>query len=260
MVRRSKKEKKETIEGQILSKLKAMEKRFDERLGAVEFSLKKIRESSILTIEDQLFFGIVFTLLILSLQLPEFDVCTVFESFGIVVEPTKGIITTKIVLIMFLILSSGFRYLTALVKNDKERNKWRMVSVSFLLSCVYFLIFDLTIRGFATVLTNINVFLIFLSPFTLTVIAVVIGVLVEKKWYRAYGYEQAHISIIFGFIGVAVLIAYYVAMIISLFIPISDIVSAIILISSVFIAYLATKLSDFLYDRLKHTHHKKEGN
>lgn len=259
MGRRSKKEEKEIIEGQILSKLENLEKRFDERISEVESSLKRIDESSVLTTEDQLFFGIVFTLLILFLQLPEFDVCTVFESFGVIVEPSKGILTTKMVLIMFLIFSSGARYLTALIKKDTDRNKWRMVSVTFLLCCFYFLIFELTIRGLANVLKNINVFLILLSPVALSVISFVIGFLVEKRWYRAYGGERAHASIIFGYIGVAILIAYYLAMITSLFIPISDLVSLVILLSSIFFTYLATKLSNFLNERLKQIRNEKQG-
>lgn len=238
-------------EKRILSKLEAIQKRFNERISTVESSLKKINKSTFLTTEDQLFFGVVITLLILFLELPEFDVCTVFESFRIVVEPTKGIITTKIVLIMLLILSSGFRYLTALVKNDKERNKWRMVSVSFLLSCVYFLIFDLTIRGFATVLTNINVFLIFLSPFTLTFIVLVIGVSVERNWYHVYGYDQPYASLIFGWLGLTILIAYYLGMIVSSFFPISDLITTIILFSSIFFTYLAIKFSDYLLRQFK---------
>lgn len=258
--RKAKEHKEEKTENRIMSKLDAIEKRFNERIDAVESSLKKINESSLLTTEDQLFFGVVFTLLILFLELPEFDVCTVLESFGVVVEPTKGIITTKMILITLLILSGGARYLTALIKKDKERNKWRMVSVSFLMSCVYFLTYELTIRGLATVLTNVNVFLIFLSPVALTAIAFVIGVLVERKWYRVYGYDQAHGSIIFGFIGVTILVAYYVAMIVSLFTPISDLVSVIILLSSVFIVYLANKLSNFLHQRFKAYTQRQEGN
>lgn len=250
MGRRSQ-EEKDAIEGQILSELKAIEKRFSKRLGKVESSLKKIEESSRLTTEDQLFFGIVFALFIFFLQFPEFDLCTVFENFGVTVEPTKGIFTTKMVLMGFLVISSGARYLTALTKDDTKRNKWRMVSVTFLLSCFYFLAFDLTIRGLGAYLKNINVFLIFLSPVALSVISIVIGHLVEKKWLRAYGNDQALASIIFGYLGITILVAYYIAMITSLFTPITDLVSTIILLSSVFITYLAIRFSNLLNKRLR---------
>lgn len=255
---RSKKEKKETVEGQILAKLKAIEKRFDKRLGKVESSLKKINESSKLTTEDQLFFGVVFTLFIFFFQFPEFDLCTVFENLGVIVEPTKGILTTKMVLILFLVFSGGARYLTALTKDDIKRNKWRVVSISFLLSCFYFLIFDLTIRGLTAFLKNINVFLIFLGPVSLTVISIIIGHLVEKRWKRVYGYEEANASLVWGFTGVTLLIAYYLAMVVSLFIPISELVALIILIGSVFVTYLANKLSVFLNRRLKHIRSEKK--
>lgn len=254
---RSKKEEKETVEGQILSKLKAIEKRFDKRLSEVESSLKKIDESSKLTTEDQLFFGVVFTLFIFFLQFPEFDVSTVFENFGVIVEPTKGILTTKMVLMGFLVISCGARYLTTLIKDDTKRNMWRVVSTSFLLSCLYYLIFDLTIRGLSAFLTNINVFLIFLSPVALIVISIVIGRLVEKRWNRAYGYEDANASFIWGLIGVTILIAYYLAMVTSLFIPISELVASIILIGSVFVTYLAIKLSNFLNKRLEDIRNEK---
>lgn len=248
----SKEDKEEKgSENLILSKLEAIEKRFNERISAVQSSLKKLDKSSFLTTEDQLFFGVVITLLILFLELPEFDVCTVFESFGVVIEPSKGIITTKMILIVLLIISGGARYLTALIKRDKQRNNWRMISVFLLLSCIYFMIFDLTIRGLATVLTNINVFLIFLSPFALTFIVLVIGVSVERNWYHVYGYDQPYASLIFGWIGLAILVAYYLAMIVSFFIPISDPVSVIILFSSIFITYLATRFSDYLLRQFK---------
>ena len=248
MKSRSKKdEEKKTIQTQVLRKLESIEKRIEE----IEQSLKRIDKSSILTTEDQLFFGFVFSLVLLVIALPEFDVCTLFESFGVVVKPTKAIITTKMVLVILLMLSSGTRYLTALIKKDPERNKWRMVSVSFLIASFYFLIFDLTIRGLAAVLISINVFLIFLGPLTLSVIAIPIGFLVEKKWYRAYGHNQAIVSAIFGSIGLVIVFAYYVGMITSLFIPITDLVITIILFASIFITYLTSKFFGFLYKRLK---------
>lgn len=248
---RSEKEEIKTVEGQILSKLKAIEKRLDKRLSEVELSLKKIDETSRLTTEDQLFFGIVFTLFVFFLQFPEFDVSTVFENFGATVEPTKGILTTKMVLIGFLVISSGARYLTSLTKDDKKRNKWRVVSVSFLLSCLYFLIFDVFMRGVSAFLKNINVFLLLLSPVALIAISIVIGRLVEKRWNRAYGYEDANASIIFGLLGAAILISYYLAMVVSLFTPISELVGITIVLGSVFVTYLAVKLSNFLNKRLR---------
>jgi len=257
---RSKKEEKETFEGQLLSKLENMEKRFDKRIGKVESSLKKIEKSSGLTTEDQLFFGIVFTLLILFLQLPEFDVCTIFKSFGVVVEPTRGILTAKMVLISLLLFASVARYLTALTNKDTERNKWRLISVSFLLACFYYLITEFTIRGLTAVLININVFLIFLGPIALSVISIVVGFFVEKRWYRAYGDGSPHMSIIFGYIGVTILLAYYLAMIASFFIPISEVVSLVIVFSSFLLVYSVIKLNDFLKKRLKTKTKKKEGN
>jgi len=251
---RSKKGKgKKTIQSEILSKLEVLGKRID----TVELSLKKISKSSILTTEDQLFFGLVFALFIFFLQFPEFDLCTVFEHFGAIIEPTKGILTTRMVLLLLLVISGGARYLTALTKDGTKRNWLRMVSISFLLACFHFLAFDLTIRGLTAYLKNINVFLIFLSPVALSVISILIGHFVEKRWNRVYGHEGAIASFIWGLVGVTILIAYYLGMVVSLFIPVSRLIALIILIGSVFLTFVATKLSNSLYKRLRNTHNKR---
>jgi len=250
------KRKKKPIENQILKKLRSMEK----RIKTIELSLKRIDESSILTTEDQLFFTIAFSFLVLFLTLPDFDVSKVFENLGVAIEPSKGIITTKMVLIMLLILSSIFRYLTVLTKDVLKRNQWRMVSVSFLLSCFYFLVMDLFVRGLTSFLKSINVFLILIAPIGFSIIAVAVGFFIERKWYSHYGYTdgRATSSFIFALLGMTVAIAYYLAMITSLFIPISDVVAMVLLISSVFITALIIKLSNVLSKRLRQRSKKAE--
>ena len=223
----------------------------DKKIGIIESSLKKLEKSSNLTTEDQLFFGIVFTLFILFLQFPEFDICTIFENFGVTVDPSKGFITMKRGLISLLLFSSITRYLTALIDDDAKRNKYRIASVALLVACIYLIVTDLTIRGLTAILKDVNVFLILLSPIVLSVISIVIGFFVEKKWYREYGGNDPIIAFIFGFLGLTILIAYYLAMVLSPFIPISEVISLFILASSVVFTYLAIKISDLLRKRLK---------
>lgn len=242
---------KEDEENQVLKRLDELENQLNKKIENIESSLKKIEKSSNLTTEDQLFFGIVFTLFILFLQFPEFDVCSIFENFGVTVDPSKGFLTMKMVLISLLLFSSVTRYLTALIDDDERRNKYRVASVAFLLSCIYFIVMDLTIRGLTAVLKDVNIFLILLSPIALTLISILIGVFVEKKWYREYGGGSAIGSFIFGFLGLTILIAYYLAMVVSLFIPISDLIILFILVSSVVLTYLAIQINDYLRKRLK---------
>jgi hypothetical protein len=235
---------KESTENQILRKLKALEK----RIKTVESSLKRIEQSSTLTTEDQLFFGFVFALLLVFLTLPDFDFCTIFEDLGVDIKPAEGIITTKMSIILLLTVSSIFRYLTALTKNDVERVRWRKTSVTFLLSCFYFLTMDLIMRGLSSYLQSINFILIVFAPMGFSAMAIIVGVFIEKKWYRYYGLTdvQPTSSFIFALLGLVITVAYYLAMITSLFIPISDVVAIVLLVSSVFVTALIIKLANAL--------------
>jgi len=178
---------KEDEGNKILKKLDEIENRIDEKLKKIESSIEKIEKSSVLTTDDQLFFGIVLALLILLFQLPEFDLSAIFKEIGIKVEPSSGFITARWVLISFLFFSSATRYLTTFTENDSTKNKLRMFSVSFLLGCLYFVVADWTIRPLSSLLAQINNFLIVLAPLVLTVVSIVIGHFVEKRWNKIYG-------------------------------------------------------------------------
>ncbi len=247
MPSRSKKDTDEkTNSSQILSKLKAIE----DRIRAIESSLKNIEESSFLTTDDQLFFGLVFALLLFSITLPELDVGTLFASFGVKIEVTKGIITTKFSFILLLILASGARYFTTFAKEDIKRNKWRTISVSFSISSFYVLIVELLIRGLATFLLDIYVFLIFLAPLALVLTAIAFGVLVEKRWYQLYGFDQPIVSLVVGYSGLAIIITYYLAMIVGQFIPFSDILVLLLILASFLISFIISKFSLEAYKKL----------
>jgi cytochrome bd-type quinol oxidase subunit 2 len=165
--------------------------------------------------EDQFFFGLVITLLILVLQLPKYNVEQVFLNFNL--TTTSGIsgmntigINTQMVMIIFLMVSSGFRYYTALETEENKKCKWRFCSVIFLLSCVYFEILALMLGGVASLLSSINVYLVFLIPFLFAAVAILIGYTVELKWVRFYGYNDPFAAIVFATVGFIAVVGSYV--------------------------------------------------
>jgi hypothetical protein len=246
-----KKEKKKTIEGQILSKLENMEKRFAERISNIETSLKRIDESSILATDDQLFFGFVFSLALLILTLPEFDVCTLFESFGFKIEGTSATITTKNVTVVTLIIASIARYFVTFVKGDVKKNKLRIFSVNFLIASFYMLMLDFFIRGLGSVFGNLHWLLMILAPMLFVFLAVLFGFFVEKKWYQHYyNSHDPVISLTFAFVGLFVLVAYVLSMFVALFITFSGIVPALIFVASLIIVVLALLLGARVEKRL----------
>ncbi|MFA5364055.1 MAG: hypothetical protein WC325_02610 [Candidatus Bathyarchaeia archaeon] len=234
---------KEDKNNEVLKRLDELEKRIDEKIKKIESSLEKIEKSSALATDDQLFFGIVFALLILLFQLPEFDLCDIFKQIGISVEPSSGFITAKWFFISFLLFSSVSRYLTALTANDITKNKLRMISVSFLLGCIYFIIADWAIRALSALLTEINVFLLVLAPLALTFIIIIIGHFVEKRWNAIYGGKGAPIAFVFAYVGIAITVTYYIGMFVSLLIPLSQSIILAIIGGSFLLTYLLLRFA-----------------
>jgi putative Mn2+ efflux pump MntP len=240
-----KEDDKDTEEKEILH-------RFEKRFDKIEASIKKLDKTSIITLEDQFFFGLVFTLLFFVVQLPEVDVTKVFESFGIVIEPFSGFITMKDLLIGLLVLSSASRYITALTKKEENRNKYRKFSVHVLLLGVYVLIFDLTIRGFTAVLINISPFLLFLGPLTFTLITVTIGLLIEQRWYSYYGKEtNPNGALLFCVMGLLMEILYFVVVLLLLFTEEIILIGVIGFSVSVLLTYVILKLTDKIDQKFK---------
>ena len=246
-----KKEEKKTIESQILGKLEDMEKRINERISDLETSLKRIDESSVLATDDQLFFGFVFSLALLILTLPEFDICTLFESFGVTIEGTRGILTTKDLTVITLIIASIVRYFVTFVKGDVKKNRLRIFSVNFLIASFYVLMLDLFIRGLGSVFGNLHWLLMILAPTLFVFLAVLFGFFVEKKWYQHYyNSHDPIISLTFAFVGLFVLVAYVLSMFVTLFITFSGIVPALIFVASLIIVVLVLLLGVRVEKRL----------
>lgn len=245
MVKRSKQDKEnETFENQILKRLDDVEKRINERISSVETSLKRIDESSILATDDQLFFGFVFSTALLMLTLPELDISTLFESFGLKIEATHGILTTKDIVFFCLIIASILRYLVIFVKEIAKKNKMRSSSVSFVFASFYMLMMDLFLRGVVNVLKNLHWLLIVFAP-VLFILLTVLFSLLEKKWYqRYYNFSEPIVSLAFAFLGLFVVVAYVLSMFITLLIPFSDIVNTTFgIIASIIITVLLYLLS-----------------
>lgn len=246
-----KKDEKKTIEGQILSKLDNMEKRFDERISNMEASLKRIVESSNLATDDQMFFGFVFSLALLILTLPEFDVCTLFESFGFKIEGTRAVLTTKDVTVITLIIASIVRYFVTFAQRDVKKNKLRIFSVNCLITSFYLIMMDFFIRGLGNVFANMHWLLIPLAPTLFVFLTVLFGFFVEKKWYQHYyNSHNPVVSLTFAFVGLFVLVAYALSMSVALLIPISGIVTALIFVASFIIVVLMLLLGVRVEKRL----------
>lgn len=204
--------------------------------------LEKIDKSSTLSTDDQIFFGFVFTLLIFFLELPEtFDLSSIFTGIGIEVAPSSGLLTPKWVLVSFLLFSSICRYLTTFTKKDINKNRLRSYSVSFLLGCLYFVIADWTIRPLSSLLSKIDNFLIVFSPIVLTVVVIVIGQFVEKRWNKLYGIEVAPSSRAVSYVGLSLAVTYYVALFLSLFVSLSYSDNIVIMLGSFVSTYLVLK-------------------
>ena len=159
-------------------------------------------------LEDQLFFSLVFSLALLAITLPALDVGTLFESFGVKLELPTQLLNNRILMVVFLIISSALRYSACVV--TERKNKFRALSVGVLLVSFYLLLLDLLIRGLGTFLGKIH-FLLLLIPPILVMIFSHFFRKTERKWLRLYGYGEATVSIpIFG-VGLFVLITYLLA-------------------------------------------------
>lgn len=217
--------------------------------------LEKIDKSSTLSTDDQLFFGFVFTLLIFFLDLPEsFDFSSIFTGIGIEVAPSSALISSKWVLISFLLFSSVCRYLTTFTEKDDKKNSLRVASVSFLLGCPYFVIADWTIRPLSSVLSGVNPFYMVFAPLILTFTSLVLGNFVEKRWNKIYGQEKAPISFAFSYVGLSLAVTYYVALTIAIFVPLSYFNNVAIMVGSFVFTFLLLR---YLQSRTEKTKQQK---
>jgi uncharacterized protein YneF (UPF0154 family) len=216
----------------ILSKLENLEK----RMKQIEESFKKADETTPLVNEDQLFFGLVLSLALLLVTLPDFDVAIMVESFfGIPAIITN--FSERTILIGSLIVAGGFRYYVTLAR-ENHKSKLRAISVLFLLFPIYWLITELFNRGLGAVLLNENVFLIFLSPVAIIISTLLLGKFIERKWYDKYGIYRPFLSYLFVTYGFIMLLAYSLAGILSTFLSPSPLAISLILIVSIIVPSL----------------------
>lgn len=225
-------------------------KRERNRKNRTEKILKQMEKSSNLSNDDQLFFGFVFTLLIFVFELPNsIDFSSIFTEMGIEITASSSLISSKWVLISFLLFSSVCRYLTTFTEKEDKKNALRIGSVSFLLGCPYFIIADWTIRPLSSVLSSIHPIFMVFAPLVLTITSIIIGNYVEKKWNKIYGQEKATTSFVFSYFGLAIAVTYYIALSIALFVPLSHLDNIVIMIFSFAGTY-------FVLNYLKSTNNK----
>jgi len=112
---------------EILNKLKDIE----EKLKVLEDRLKSVEVKSHLSLEDQLFFGLVFSLLLLVVTFPSVgDMASFLEGFELFASNALSMTyATKLMLVTSLFGSSGYRYYGAIRKSQYAQYQ----SIHFLL-------------------------------------------------------------------------------------------------------------------------------
>ena len=252
-----KKEEKETIDEKILNKLGKIEKELTEKVSNLETAIKKIDESSKLITDDQMFFGFVFSLALLALTLPTFDLSTLFESFGFEISDAGGWLSTKDIIVILLLIACVVRYVVTFVEKDKK-NKLRKLSVSFLLLAFYVVMMDLFIRVLGDVFGSIIPSFKILSPALFVCLCIIFGYYVEKKWYKQYSLsddsnrsEPSFVSLTFSFVGLFVMTLYVLAQYVAYIVPFSDVVLAVIVIISIIITILLFILIIWITERVE---------
>lgn len=124
----SKKRSTKDISIKIMNKLKDIE----DRLKTLEGRLEGIEAKSNLSLDDQLFFGLVFSLLLLVITFPSIaDMVSFFESSELFASSDPSITyAIKMMLIVSLLGSSGYRYYGAIRKSQYAQYQ----SIHFLLA------------------------------------------------------------------------------------------------------------------------------
>lgn len=167
--------------------------------------------------EDNFFYGLVISFFVFFLGYPEFDVTSDFLKPYNISVPHFVFITTRELFIIFLLLATITRYLTATTQNTKRLTQLRVLSACLLLFVPYFIIFDLCIRGLGGLLVDsgniILVLLVIITPAIQIIITTVFGLLLEKRWYKYYGYDGRFLfgSLLFSYLGLFFIYVYFLA-------------------------------------------------
>lgn len=145
---------------------------------------------SLLSLEDQLFFGMVFSLLLLAVTFPTIeDLTSLFVWFT--VNPDSALRTAqsiKAFLIGGLLASSFLRYYGCIKGTKKFRRftlDFKFLSIEILILSSCFFLAPLVTTAFSSWITKINPFLGFFSALTAMLVFLGIGVL-EKRWVSLY--------------------------------------------------------------------------
>ena len=206
-----KRSERDTPISEMLNKLGQLE----EKLRALEEKLKGIEKESHLTLEDQLFFGLVFSLLLLVITFPSVtDMVSFFEGFELVkINPFLLTYAIKSMLVLTLFSSSGSRYYGAIKKSQPAKS----LSLKSILLGIYGLVLEIVyLYGgtflFQTIGEDMFPFL-FLS-FIITLIALYLGV-IEKmilNFYQTIGqitldkYMKVEASLWFLWFGICTVV------------------------------------------------------
>ncbi len=228
---------------EILDKLQEIK----EKLGILEDRLTSIEKRSHLSLEDQLFFGLVFSLFILFITFPSTtDMIEFFEAFELVHFPVMLTYGIKLMLITTLFLSSGLRYYGAIRKSQLAIS----ISVKALLIGIYGFVLEIAYIFPGSFIFQIlgEKMLLLVSSLIITLLALGLGV-VEKAildFYKTIGqiekpeHSMVEASIMFLFFGVGSMILSLGLFVIEIFwvVPPSFITSVSVLVMSYVISFL----------------------
>lgn len=170
------------IETQILDLRKSIEEKTEElRQLSGEIDLK-----SRLGLEDQLFFGVVFSLLILAMTFPSIeDLALFFKNAGLssdtALYSAQGL---KVVLISGLLAASFSRYYGSM-KGKKKFGRFtidfKFASVELLILCLCFFLASVILSAYGSWVIQQHVLLVFTAPIIAIFVLLGIGVL-ERRW------------------------------------------------------------------------------
>jgi hypothetical protein len=155
-----------------------------ERLKRIERKVNKLRRESSAGLEDQLFFGVIISLVIFAVTLSISDIASFFQSF-IILSNTQAETfsqTVKYTAILCLILSGLFRYYGA-VRPHKGARLWSLLSLIFWTDLFLLILFTYLANDFPK---EIRILPLSVFLFALFCIYLLLGGLFEGKMVKFY--------------------------------------------------------------------------
>lgn len=178
------------LKEEIGTQVKDLHKSIEERTRDLKELSETIDRKSYLGVEDQLFFGFVFSLLILAITFPTTeDITTFFRNIGLGLGTALHVARSlKVGLICGLLASSFCRYY-GFIKGKKRIGRFvidlKFTSIELLIFCLCLLLLNVIISAYGSWVVEVNALLVFTSAGIAMLVFWYIGVL-ERKWISLY--------------------------------------------------------------------------